>query len=216
MYEVALSLLQKIKTLGYEAYIVGGYPRDAYLGLLSTDIDICTSMRPSQILKSFLVLEDRSQYGSFIIEEKGFLFEITTYRKDYYHNNRYPEIQYVDTLKEDLYRRDFTMNTLCINQNGEYIDLLGAIQDIQNKSIRMIGNPNVRLKEDPLRILRAIRFAVNLNFEIEKSLYESIKQNKELLHTISTSRMQKELAKVHNQKKWNEWIELLDLDVHLS
>ncbi len=216
MYEVALSLLQKIKTLGYEAYIVGGYPRDAYLGLLSTDIDICTSMRPIQILKSFLVLEDRSQYGSFIIEEKGFLFEITTYRKDYYHNNRYPEIQYVDTLKEDLYRRDFTMNTLCINQNGEYIDLLGAIQDIQNKSIRMIGNPNVRLKEDPLRILRAIRFAVNLNFEIEKSLYESIKQNKELLHKISTSRMQKELAKVHNQKKWNEWIELLDLDVHLS
>ncbi len=215
MYEVALSLLKKINEFGYEAYIVGGYPRDQYLGHPSTDIDICTSMLPNQMINNFHIIENRSQYGSLIIEEKGFLFEITTYRRDYYDNNRYPEIEFVDTLEEDLQRRDFIMNTLCINSSGQYVDRLGAIKDIQNKTIRMIGTPSERLKQDPLRMIRAIRFASDLDFEIEENLRESIKQNRQLLHTLSASRIQKELAKVYNLEKWDEWIETLDLKDYL-
>lgn len=215
MYEVALSLLKKIHQVGYEAYIVGGYPRDLYMGLPSTDIDICTSMLPDMIGENFFIVESHFEYGSFVIEESQFRFEITTYRKDHYINNRYPKIEFVDSLKEDLNRRDFTINTLCINDNGEYIDLLGARKDIDQRQLRMVGNPNIRLKEDPLRIIRALRFASDLDFEIDTSLYESIKQNKELLNTLSLSRMEKEIQKVCNQKKWNEWLQLLDLSSYL-
>ncbi len=215
MYEVALSLLKKINQLGYEAYIVGGYPRDMYMGIPSTDIDICTSMLPDRIEKNFSIVESHSEYGSFVIEEGQFQFEVTTYRRDYYINNRYPKIEFVDSLKEDLNRRDFTMNTLCIDQNGEYIDLLGARKDIDQKQIRMLGDPNMRLKEDPLRMIRALRFASDFNFEIEKSLYESMIQNRKLLTTLSLSRIKKEMIKIRNQKKWNEWIQLLDLSSYL-
>lgn len=215
MYEAALSLLKKIHQLGYEAYIVGGYPRDLYMGIPSTDIDICTSMLPDMIRKNFSIVESHFEYGSFVIEESQFRFEITTYRKDYYINNRYPKIEFVDSLKEDLNRRDFIINTLCINDNGEYIDLLGARKDIDQGKLCMVGDPNIRLKEDPLRIIRALRFASDLDFEMDTSLYESIKQNKELLNTLSLSRMEKEIQKVRNQKKWNEWIQLLDLSSYL-
>ena len=215
MYEVALSLLKKINQLGCEAYIVGGYPRDRYMGFHSADIDICTSMLPDMIEQTFSVIKSHSEYGSFVIEENQFRFEVTTYRKDCYINSRYPKIEFVDTLKEDLNRRDFTINTLCINYDGEYIDLLGARKDIDQRQIRMVGDPNIRLKEDPLRIIRALRFASDLNFEIEKTLYESIIQNKALLNTLSLSRMQKETMKVHNQKKWKDWIKLLDLSSYL-
>lgn len=215
MYEVALSLLKKINQLGYEAYIVGGYPRDMYMGIPSTDIDICTSMLPDMIEKNFSIVESHSEYGSFVIEEGQFQFEVTTYRRDHYINNRYPKIEFVDSLKEDLNRRDFTMNTLCVDQNGEYIDLLGARKDMDQRQICMVGDPNIRLKEDPLRIIRALRFASDLNFEIEKSLYKSIIQNKALLSTLSLSRIKKEIMKIHNQKKWNDWTQLLDLSSYL-
>lgn len=215
MYEVAISLLQKINQLGYEAYIVGGYPRDIYLGIYSTDIDICTSMPPSVIEQNFSIVENHATYGSFVIEKNDYRFEITTYRKDIYLEQRYPQVEFVSTLEEDLQRRDFVINTLCMDQNGSFVDLLKAREDLDNKMIRMVGDPTKKLKEDPLRIVRAIRFAADLDFSIEISLMEGIKQYRNLLSQLSYSRLQKEMNKVQNLDKWNYWVELLDLKSYL-
>lgn len=215
MYEVACSILRKINQLGYEAYIVGGYPRNRYMEIDSEDIDICTSMPIDAIVQTFVIQESYPQYGSFLIKENQFFYELTIYRKDYYGKNRYPSIVFVNTLKEDLQRRDFVMNTLCIDADGQYIDLLGAKDDIDKKIIRMVGNPDQRLQEDPLRIVRAIRFAADFDFELELNLMQSIVRNKSLLKTLSNARIQKELSKVHNMVKWNDWVEHLDLESYL-
>lgn len=215
MYEMALTILKKIENLGYEAYIVGGYPRDHYLGINSIDIDICTSMLPNQIQQNFSVIENHEIYGNCMIEEQGFLYEITTYRKDTYNQNRYPKVTFVSTLEEDLQRRDFSINTLCINQEGKYVDLLNARKDMDSKIIKMIGNADDRIKEDPLRIIRAIRFSSDLNFDIDSSLCEAIQNNKQLLKTLTKSKIEKEIHKIRNHKKYNYWIQYLDLKPYL-
>ena len=216
MYAIALSILQQMKELGYEGYIVGGYPRDRYRGFENSDIDICTSMPFSLLEHTFYVINPQERYGACTIQKEGFSFEVTIYRKDYYHDNRYPEIEFVSTLQEDLYRRDFVMNTLCIDMDGKYVDLMGAQTDIDAKLIRSMGNPDIKLKEDPLRIIRAIRFAADLDFSLEQTLYDSIQKNKYLLKQLSSTRVQKEIEKVQNQEKWKYYLEALDLREYLS
>lgn len=106
MYEAALNILNKLDKLGYESYIVGGFARDLYLKINSSDIDICTSATPDIIKNLFFVIKDNSKFGSVIIEFEQCNFEITTFRKDEYINNRFPKITFVNSLKEDLQRRD--------------------------------------------------------------------------------------------------------------
>lgn len=202
MYEEALKILKKINMLGYEAYIVGGCPRDKYLNIPSYDIDICTNMTPNVIKQNFAVTKD-SGYGSLIIDDK---FEITTYRKDTYNKNRFPEIEYVNTLEEDLKRRDFIINTLCIDLNGNYVDKLNAINDLNNKIIKTIKNADISFKEDPLRIIRAIRFKIDLNFSLNDDIIVSIDKNKELLKTISNKRIEKEINKSKNKELIYDYI----------
>lgn len=216
MYEVALSILKNMHDLGYEGYIVGGFPRDRYLGIENKDIDICTSMPLVKLEEYFTLSAKQVTYGSCTIQNNGYLFEVTVYRKDQYYNNRYPEITYVSTLQEDLFRRDFVMNTLCIDRNGNYVDYMKAKDDIDHKIIRSINNPEIKFQEDPLRIIRALRFAVDLDFKIEKELYNAIIEQKELLATLSKTRVQKEIDKIKNIEKWNSFIEELDLKKYLS
>lgn len=197
MYQESLEILKKINELGYEGYIIGGYSRDKYLNIENTDIDICTNMLPSIIKDNFNVTKDNG-YGSLIIDDK---FEITTYRKDIYMNSRFPEIEYVNSLEEDIKRRDFTINTLCIDLNGNYVDKLNAINDLNNKIIKTVKYADISFKEDPLRIIRALRFKIDLDFELDNDIIESIKLNKELLKTISKTRIEKELTKIKNVDK---------------
>lgn len=215
MYETALSLLKDIHELGYDAYIIGGYPRDQYLGIYNSDIDICTSLSPELIEQYFVVKESHSQYGSYVVERNAYLFEVTTFRKDYYLKDRYPQIEFVSSLQEDLQRRDFVINTLCIDDQGNYVDLLEARKDMDDKIIRMIGDPVIRFKEDPLRIIRALRFAADLEFDLDEKIKEAIISHKELLKALSYSKMQKEIIKVKNIKNWNCWVQLLDLKAYL-
>lgn len=196
MYEKALELLCKINNLGYEAYIVGGFPRDKYLGINSTDIDICTNLRVDEAVKHFSVT-NITNYGTYKIDS----FEIATFRKDIYNESRYPIIEYVNTLEEDLLRRDFIMNTLCIDYKGNYIDKLGAINDIENMVIRTVKNSDISFKEDPLRIIRALRFKIDLNFELSSDIINSIKVNKNLINSISKSRLNKEIEKSNDRNK---------------
>ena len=210
MYEVAINLLKEINELGYEAYIVGGYPRDLYMNKINTDIDICTNIK-EELLKSNFDVISSTQFGSFVVKKGYYNFEITLFRKELYLNNRYPEVTYVDSLEEDLKRRDFIINTLCIDYNGNYVDLLAARSDIDNKIIRVVGNIEKKMTEDPLRIIRAIRFASDLDFKIEEELIKYIKNNSMLLNNLSKNRILKEIDKVENKINFYNLIKQLDL-----
>ena len=212
MYTTTLKLLKKINDCGFKAYVVGGYVRDLYLNRRSADVDICTNATPQDLKEIFGgALLSCVNYGSVTVMYNKIRFEITTFRKEMkYENNRLPvKIKYIDNLIDDLKRRDFTINTLCMDQNGEIIDLLGAKIDLDNKIVKMVGNPKKRLKEDALRILRAVRFATILNFKIDSNLKKYIKKYGYLLKKLSYYRKQEELERIFISKNASYGIELL-------
>ena len=212
MYNTALELLNKLNEYNFKAYIVGGFPRDLYINKLSTDVDICTNATPKEIKEIFKDSKINSEkYGSVSLIYNNVRFEITTFRKEKkYENNRYPvKIKYIDNLIDDLLRRDFTINTLCIDNEGEYIDLLNAKKDIDNKIIKCVGDANKKIKEDILRSLRAIRFATILNFKLDDKLKKAIKKNKNLLKKLSYHRKKEELEKIFSSPNCQYGLELI-------
>ena len=163
----------------------------------------------------------KENYGSVTVIKNKIRFEITTFRRDIkYENNRTPlEIEYINDLEQDLKRRDFTINTLCIDEDGNVIDLLDGTKDLNNKLIKMVGDPDVKLMEDALRILRAIRFAVTLNFKIDEELKMAIKKHKYLLKNLSYNRKKDELDKIFTSPNVSYGIDLikeLELDMPLE
>lgn len=203
MYENAIEVLNLLSIHGFDAYIVGGYPRDKYLGKESIDIDICTSATPSDISSLFFDVDmSYSSYGAVRLAYRGYSYEITTFRRDkaMLNGNRSYSIEYVDSLEEDLLRRDFVMNTLCINKNGEYVDLLGAILDIDQKIIRTVKNSSISFREDPLRMLRAIRFSTTLSFSLSEEICSALSSTKEFLLQLSLYRCKKELDLIFSSK----------------
>ncbi len=222
MNEVALKLLKRINGNGYLAYLVGGYPRDIYLGRNTLDYDICTNATPKDLKNIFgnLILPNE-QYGSITLIVHNTRFEITTFRRDIkYENNRKPiEIEYINDLLEDLKRRDFVMNTMCIDANGNIIDLLNAKEDINNRIINTVGDPFKKIEEDSLRILRAVRFATTLDFKLSDELKEAIKKFRYLLKNLSYYRKKEELDKIFSSSNNKYGIELiisLGLDEYLE
>jgi len=199
MYETALNILNIIENNGYKAYIVGGYPRDKYLGIESTDIDICTNAKVADLELLFNDIDTKyKNYGNCIVHMNNYNYEITTFRKEKYLKNRNDvEIDFIDSLNEDLIRRDFTINALCIDKDGKYIDILNSINDLDNKTIRLIGNVD-RLKDDPLRILRAIRFSGNLNFKLDYYLIEGINKYGYLIANLSNNKIKEEINKMNS------------------
>lgn len=199
MLDTALKLLQELNDASYKAYIVGGFVRDYILGIESNDVDITTNATPKEVMElfedSFLSSKD---YGTVTVIKKNIKFEITTFRKEIgYLDNRHPaEVKYIDDLYQDLLRRDFTINTLCMDSNGEILDFLGGRSDLDNRIIKTVGDPNVRFSEDALRILRAIRFATSLDFSLDKEVISAIKENKSLLKKISYNKKREELDKI--------------------
>lgn len=210
MDKIITNILSSIEQEGYEAYLVGGFVRDYLLGISSFDVDICTNALPKDLHRIFPKNGNSNNYGGFNLKIKKYNIDITTYRKELKYEHRKPtEIQYINNLLEDIQRRDFTINALCMNQKEEIIDPLNAIGDIQNHLIKMIGNNLAKIKEDPLRILRAIRFSTVLDFEIESSLMETIKENSSLINNLSKSRVKEELNKILISKNCNKGLELL-------
>ena len=207
MLEVALSILNELYDTGYTAYIIGGFVRDSFIGLKSTDIDITTSATPNVIKNMYEVIDDNSKYGSLRIKRDGFVFEITTFRHELSYSGRFPKIEFTNSLIEDLKRRDFTINTICMDKDKSIIDLMGGIEDIEKKLIRSVGDADVKLMEDPLRILRAIRFMGYLDFKLEEKLERAIIKNKDLVKTLSKKRIKNEISKM-NEKSINKLNEL--------
>ena len=212
MLDNALKLLKEITSHSYKAYIVGGFVRDYLLGIESNDIDICTNATPKEIKEIF---EDsclpNEDYGSVIVEKRGIRFEITTFRREIeYNDKRRPiEIKYIDDLYEDLLRRDFIINTLCMDQNGKVLDYLGGKEDLNNRIIRTVGKANDKFNEDPLRILRAIRFSTILDFSLDEEIISSIKETKYLLKKLSYNRKKEELDKIFTSSNYKNGIKLL-------
>lgn len=218
MKEKALEVLKKLNDNGYESYIVGGYVRDILLKRKTNDIDICTSATPKEILDIFddVIISDM-QYGSVVIVYKGYRFDTTTFRKEIkYEDNRKPvKIKYIKDIKKDLLRRDFTINTFCIDKDDNILDLLDIKDDIDNKLLRTVGNPRYRIKEDSLRILRCIRFATILDFNIEDKTKYFLSKYSCLLKSLSINRKKEELDKIFLSKNKEKGRKLL-LELNLT
>ena len=212
MLETALKVLNIIEDNSYEAYIVGGFVRDYVMGIKSNDVDITTNARPKDLIKIFPNANiDNEVYGSVTVYLNNIRFEITTYRDDgNYLDNRHPDtINYVNDLKTDLKRRDFTINTICMDKAGNIVDLLSCRSDIDNKIIKTVINPLESFKIDSLRILRAIRFATTLDFELDKEVKEAIIQSRYLLKDLSINRKKEELDKIFSSPNIEKGIMLI-------
>lgn len=161
---------KKLEDFGFETYLVGGALRDKLLGKNIHDIDLATRARPSDIMRIFSdckLIDIGKKFGTIKVIYKSKEYEITTFRAESsYKDKRHPdEISFSNTIEEDLKRRDFTINAMA-ERNGEIIDLFGGKKDLQNKLIRAVGDPYERIEEDYLRALRAVRFAIVLDFSI--------------------------------------------------
>lgn len=218
MLDVALKLLKELTSNGYKAYIIGGFVRDYLLDIESNDIDITTNATPKEIKEIFtdscLPTED---YGSVTVILKGIRFEITTFRKEIgYINNRRPaEVKYIDDLYLDLLRRDFVINTICMDENGEIVDYLNGVDDLNKKIIRTVGDAEKSFTDDALRILRAIRFATILDFKLSDEVISAIKNTKHLLRNLSYYRKKNELDKIFTSPNMKIGVKLL-LDLELD
>ncbi|MBP3920317.1 MAG: hypothetical protein J6D28_02000 [Bacilli bacterium] len=209
MNDLAREILTILENNKFESYIIGGYPRDKYLGKENKDIDICTKAKYQDLKKLFPEIKTNN-YSSHLVTYKNEEFEITTFRKEKkYIFNRFPKkIKYTKKLAQDLKRRDFVINTLCIDKNDNYIDLNGARQDLDNKIIRLVGNKKSLMK-DSLRTLRAIRFATTLNFKLDKKLEKAIIKYGYLTKNLSYDRKKQELDKIFESDNALYGIELI-------
>ncbi|VYU13078.1 CCA tRNA nucleotidyltransferase [Clostridium tertium] len=183
----------------FEAFMVGGCVRDILLGNLPKDYDITTSAKPEVTISLFdKTIPTGLKHGTVTILINNEPYEVTTYRTegDYIDNRRPSSVNFVTDIKEDLSRRDFTINSLAYNENMGLIDYFNGVMDIRNKIIRCVGDADKRFKEDALRMLRAVRFSCQLDFDIEENTYTAIKNNYKLIENISAERIRDEICKI--------------------
>lgn len=199
MPEAANYIIQTLMAHGYEAYIVGGCVRDSVLGRTPQDWDITTSATPEQTKALFRrTIDTGIEHGTVTIMMDHVGYEVTTYRVDgKYEDHRRPkEVTFTASLLEDLKRRDFTINAMAYNEQEGLVDIFGGAEDLRRGIIRCVGVPQERFDEDALRILRAVRFAAQLDFEIEAKTRQAIREKAEFLRDISAERIQVELTKL--------------------
>ena len=195
----AEKILHTLNEAGYEAYIVGGCVRDMILKRVPGDWDITTSAKPEEIKNCFTHTYDTGiKHGTITVLMGNDSYETTTYRiEGEYTDCRHPdEVQFTRDIHEDLLRRDFTMNSIAYHPDEGFIDPFGGVKDIDRGVIRGVGCPDERFKEDALRMLRAVRFAAQLGFEIEDETWQALKANAELIQKISAERIKEELQKL--------------------
>ena len=217
-FNTAINVLEKFNEAGYEAYFVGGCVRDYLLNDEFSDIDITTNALPDEVKQIFRKSIDTGiQHGTVTILVNGDNFEVTTFRtEDDYIDHRTPEkVEFVSDLKEDLDRRDFTINAMALDSNGKLYDYHCGERDLRNKVIKTVNNPNERFFEDALRMLRAFRFSSKLGFEIEENTLKAIKNNAELIKFVSIERIVNEFRKLLTGRGNKRSLELL-LDSNLN
>ncbi len=213
--EDVFRIAEKFIKNNYKIYLVGGVIRDILLGreYNRSEIDLATNAKPGEVKKIFKrVIPTGIKHGTVTVIRNNVNFEITTFRLDgKYSDGRHPdEVEYATTIEEDLKRRDFTINAFAFDlQHQILIDLFNGLDDLKNKIIRTIGDPDERFREDGLRLMRAIRFASVLGFKIDENTYKSISKNIDMLRKVSMERIRDEFVKIIQSDKPSEGIELL-------
>ena len=197
----AAALLDTLHAAGYAAYAVGGCVRDSLLGRTAHDWDLCTSALPQQVMELFgaeQCIPTGLQHGTVTIKYGGQLYETTTFRTEgSYTDGRHPdEVQFVPDVREDLARRDFTINAMAYNEAEGLVDPFGGQKDLQNGLLRAVGEPQQRFTEDALRILRLYRFAARFGFALDAATARAARQLAPHLDCISAERIQEELTKL--------------------
>jgi len=201
-------VVNRLTEAGFEAYVVGGCVRDAILGRVANDWDITTNAKPEQVKELFVRTVDTGiQHGTVTVMLGKEGFEVTTYRIDgEYTDSRHPkEVIFTPSLLEDLKRRDFTINAMAYNDRDGLVDAFDGLGDLKRKQIRCVGNPEERFTEDALRILRAVRFSAQLDFEIEAQTKAAISKFAPSLSKISAERIQVEVVKLLTSSHPEVW-----------
>lgn len=206
----AQPVIEALEQGGFEAYFVGGSVRDILLNQVIHDVDIATSAYPEEVKGLFQrTIDVGIDHGTVLVLYEEDQYEITTFRTEStYQDYRRPDsVTFVRSLAEDLKRRDFTINALAMNQQGEVIDLFDGMTDLANRLIRAVGLADERFNEDALRMMRGLRFASQLDFEIEKETFAAIAKHHALLGKISVERIQVEFVKMMLGKKRNRGLQ---------
>ena len=193
----------------HKAYLVGGCVRDLLRGVAPADYDLAVSSSPAQTerdFRDFRVIETGLPHGTVTVVIEGHNLELTTFRVDGgYRDSRHPDcVTFTGRLEDDLARRDFTVNAMAYRPDEGLVDLFGGLEDLQNGVIRCVGDPDARFTEDALRILRALRFASVLGYEIERDTAEALQRQKERLAAVSAERKFSELKKLLSGKNAEE------------
>ena len=201
MDEGAAELLDTLHRAGYAAYVVGGCVRDSLLGLTPHDWDLCTSALPQQVMELFgaqRCIPTGLQHGTVTVKQSGALYEITTFRTEgTYTDGRHPdEVHFVPDVREDLARRDLTINAMAYNEKEGLVDPFGGQADLQSGIVRAVGVPRQRFTEDALRILRLYRFAARFGFAIDSPTAQAAQELCAHLDCVSVERIEEELAKL--------------------
>ncbi len=211
-FQEALPILEKIKAAGFEAYFVGGSVRDALLNRPIHDVDIASSSYPEETKQIFERTVDIGiEHGTVLVLENGGEYEVTTFRtEDVYVDYRRPSsVSFVRSLEEDLKRRDFTVNAFALNENAEVIDKFNGLADLDNRVLRAVGKAEERFNEDALRIMRGLRFAASLDFDIEAKTFQAMTSHAPLLEKISIERSFIEFDKLLLAPHWKKGIKAL-------
>lgn len=202
-----LNILKVLNDNGYKAYLVGGCVRDYLIKSISLDVDIITNATPMEVSKLFNVKTVNNEYGSVKINAHNNIVDITTFRRELsYKNGKPTKIEYIDSLEEDLKRRDFTMNTIVMDREYNIIDIMGGIKDIKSNIIRPVKDPKILFKEDPSRLLRGLRFMSILEMNLDKSIIDYIKHNKKDFELINSNKKKEEFDKLFKSKKCARFI----------
>ncbi len=218
----AAEVLRSLEKQGYEAYIVGGCVRDMLIGREINDYDVCTSARPEETLRLFPdSIPTGIKHGTVTVRSEGRFIEVTTFRSDGdYTDSRHPDsVRFLDTIRDDLSRRDFTINAVAADIRGNIVDPFDGTADMHRRTIRCVGQPERRFSEDALRMFRAIRFSAQLGFEIEEKTYSAIAALAPNAASLSAERVRDEVQKLLLSPapcKLSLLIELGLLDSHIS
>lgn len=198
-FKHAQPILETLEAGGYEAYFVGGSVRDTLLGRAPHDVDIATSAYPEEVKQLFKKTVDTGiEHGTVMVLDHGDGYEITTFRTEsgYTDYRRPDKVKFVRNLSEDLKRRDFTINALALKADGTVIDMFDGLTDLKQHILRAVGDPSERFNEDALRMMRAVRFAAQLNFGIDSQTKQAIVKKRNLLAKISVERLNDEMTKL--------------------
>ncbi|WP_163654127.1 CCA tRNA nucleotidyltransferase [Listeria sp. PSOL-1] len=217
VFKQASPILKQLQEAGYEAYFVGGAVRDFILERTISDVDIATSAFPEEVKQVFPVTYDTGiAHGTVTVRYQHELYEVTTFRTEgKYEDFRRPsEVTFIRSLKEDLLRRDFTMNAIAMDEKFHFEDPFAGIKAIQEREIKAVGIPNQRFQEDALRMMRAVRFMSQLDFTIEEKTKAALKREIKLLEHTSVERKTIEWEKMIRGKARKQAMDLL-VDVHL-